>query len=943
MLKKLISAALAIIIALSVFTVVPAGAYSANYTAGDWDYDIKEDGTAIIIQYRGSDADVTVPAEIDGVAVTEIAKKAFIEAQESLISLTVSEGIQIFDGLYGCTKLKSVKLPESVTEIKGAAFAGCWKLTDVNLPKGLKTIFNNTFNNCSALKSIVIPDEVTTIQYYAFMDCTSLESVSLGKNLVTLENNAFYGCMSLKQIFIPSSVQEIGTKAVGHYAENGRSQTNGIIIKTPAGSAAEQYAKSNRFTCVTTDVDYYIEPSVPTRSPLVVRINNDNDYPVERDEEFDLIYYTVSPQPIGSLSGQIRLDSVDMIYTGNELFLSLEENAALFEGSAEFDIRKDRIDFNVKATSNDPSSYSAFLQKNGMYIQPIIRVSAKLTKACGIYNVYYYVNNIVRNIKGKLLFDGARDFRDSSFGHGMVLLKDGENFSSLDDTPTEPTETTEPTELAQELGYLRGDADGDGEINILDATRIQRYLAGITPESDIDKKAADADLDGSVTILDATRIQRFLADICDLDGKTPSDEPQLPTEAPTEAPTQPPAQPPTEAPTEKPTESGMLPTPVITKVESYNSGAVINWNAVAGAEGYRILIKNGSSWKKLGDTTSASFTHTDAPYDTECVYTVRCISKDGSKYTSDYDKNGYSNTRLKTPTLKKAELMDGFIGISWDKVSGAKAYRVYIKGGEYKSWTWIYDSDINYIDADTWMLNLESNKKYTFTVRCVNEVMGDRLTSGYDAAGVSTKYYDTPYIYGIVNSSQGIELYWSEVAGVSKYRVFEWANDKWNKLFDTTDTALLITGLYSGEYYRFTVRGMDGSGNYLTPYDSFGRMMKWDPNSINNPYYYSIKRITDRVESYAKTLGYSVDNTVEVDPDYAFIYELDSTGCYEGNSWDLETMIIDRCDAMIDYYSKFLRRNGDKPEDYVCSIETEADDNDDIWFYFVIALKAEAK
>lgn len=57
---------------------------------------------------------------------------------------------------------------------------------------------------------------------------------------------------------------------------------------------------------------------------------------------------------------------------------------------------------------------------------------------------------------------------------------------------------------------LIGDADTDGTIAILDATAIQRYLAGLNPEP-FSERAADADGDGSVTILDTTDLQRYLA------------------------------------------------------------------------------------------------------------------------------------------------------------------------------------------------------------------------------------------------------------------------------------------------------------------------------------------------------------------------------------------------------------------------------------------------
>ena len=86
------------------------------------------------------------------------------------------------------------------------------------------------------------------------------------------------------------------------------------------------------------------------------------------------------------------------------------------------------------------------------------------------------------------------------------------------DPPTEaPTEapsdppTEAPTDPAVQEPVLLGDADRDQAITILDATCIQRRLAGLNSEDQIDSYAADADLDNDVTILDATTIQRHLA------------------------------------------------------------------------------------------------------------------------------------------------------------------------------------------------------------------------------------------------------------------------------------------------------------------------------------------------------------------------------------------------------------------------------------------------
>ena len=67
------------------------------------------------------------------------------------------------------------------------------------------------------------------------------------------------------------------------------------------------------------------------------------------------------------------------------------------------------------------------------------------------------------------------------------------------------------TDAAAEVTFMLGDADGDNNITILDATKIQRVLAGLTADEDgMIALRGDSNSDG-LDILDATRIQRYLA------------------------------------------------------------------------------------------------------------------------------------------------------------------------------------------------------------------------------------------------------------------------------------------------------------------------------------------------------------------------------------------------------------------------------------------------
>lgn len=111
--------------------------------------------------------------------------------------------------------------------------------------------------------------------------------------------------------------------------------------------------------------------------------------------------------------------------------------------------------------------------------------------------------------------------------------------------------------------YLVGDADGDGVIAILDATRIQRLLVDLVKDED-GSIAMRGDIRGDgVDILDATLIQRYVAGFDDGTniGKlvyigTPT-EPA--TETITEVPTDPPTEPATQGATRDPDELPFVP------------------------------------------------------------------------------------------------------------------------------------------------------------------------------------------------------------------------------------------------------------------------------------------------------------------------------------------------------------------------------------------------
>ena len=148
---------------------------------------------------------------------------------------------------------------------------------------------------------------------------------------------------------------------------------------------------------------------------------------------------------------------------------------------------------------------------------------------------------------------------------------------------------------------LLADADGDGAITILDATRIQRYLAGLCELTDDQLRAADADEDGDVTILDATVIQRWLAayETNHPIGEPITDNSETPTEAPTEEPTEAPTEAETEAPTEEVVITGDEWKENTGAITLSDSGITVTGDGIY-VVGATVIITQGGDWEVTG-------------------------------------------------------------------------------------------------------------------------------------------------------------------------------------------------------------------------------------------------------------------------------------------------------------------------------------------------------
>ena len=97
--------------------------------------------------------------------------------------------------------------------------------------------------------------------------------------------------------------------------------------------------------------------------------------------------------------------------------------------------------------------------------------------------------------------------------------------------------------------------------------------------------------------------------------------------------------------------------PVLTSATSTADGILVKWQKVTGASKYRVFRKEGNgSWKKVGDTSGASYTDKAVKSGVTYTYTVRCMTADGSDFASASDPRGITvtHTVLPTPTPTKS-------------------------------------------------------------------------------------------------------------------------------------------------------------------------------------------------------------------------------------------------------------------------------------------------
>ncbi len=205
--KKLVIIALVCIVLL-----IFAGCQKAN-PASDFEYKVVESegiGTHVAItKYIGTDLDVVIPKEIEGLPVASIYQFAFSGADIKSVFMhdsIVHIGAEAF---YNCENLESVRFSKNLITIRPEAFVHCTALKEIILPDGVKLVEGGAFERCSAVEKIYLPGTVTNLGTCAFSVLKNLKDVTIGDGIEVLPSECFSYAEALEEITIPASVKEM--------------------------------------------------------------------------------------------------------------------------------------------------------------------------------------------------------------------------------------------------------------------------------------------------------------------------------------------------------------------------------------------------------------------------------------------------------------------------------------------------------------------------------------------------------------------------------------------------------------------------------------------------------------------------------------------------------------------------------------------------------------
>ena len=99
-------------------------------------------------------------------------------------------------------QIKTIVIEPGVTSIGDSAFWNCAAMTNVTIPSSVTAIVGHAFESCRALKNITIPNGVTRLGYAVFQSCDGLTSITIPASVTVIESGAAFNANNITDIYV---------------------------------------------------------------------------------------------------------------------------------------------------------------------------------------------------------------------------------------------------------------------------------------------------------------------------------------------------------------------------------------------------------------------------------------------------------------------------------------------------------------------------------------------------------------------------------------------------------------------------------------------------------------------------------------------------------------------------------------------------------------------
>lgn len=450
--------------------------------------------------------------------VTELGQGAFRNC-ENIQKVTMAESVKKI-GMYAfanCTGLTEVRIPESVTYIGQDAFYKCTSLTSIRIPAATEFVYDAAFRGCRALAKIVvaadnpkycsvdnvlfnkdkmdlifypagktdltytIPNSVKSISPFAVYENSNLTKIKLPDNLdAWIGEYAISYCEGLREINIPASVTLLGDFFLAQCTRIEKIYFEGNAPTTICNGALWAMAPNctiyyNPGTTGWTDSSAY-DASAGTWNGYRLKSTQEPE-PSEPGENIPENAVLISAEEIAVSAGrEVRI------------MMKLSNNPGI--NSLRLKIAYDPGVFTLVSASDQGIFGRAPTSSKNISVNPYTMVWASdgnTTENGGLVELVFRVSET------------------AEVGTKRIALTAEQVFNQAEEVVAVAAKDIS----VNVRRFAPGDANGDGEIDLRDATRLLQYFADW--DVTVEKDAADVNGDGEIDLRDATRLLQYLA------------------------------------------------------------------------------------------------------------------------------------------------------------------------------------------------------------------------------------------------------------------------------------------------------------------------------------------------------------------------------------------------------------------------------------------------